>query len=70
MTTSPQAPVFFCHGVPGCPQDAAFLATNGRVVVAPTLLACEGSAPLEPLASTFGADVAQNGGAALQCVGG
>ncbi|WP_412551631.1 alpha/beta fold hydrolase [Shimia sp. MIT910701] len=69
MTTSPQAPVFFCHGVPGCPQDAAFLATNGRVVVAPNLLACEGSAPLEHLASTFGAAVAQNGGQAFHVVG-
>lgn len=69
MTTSSQTPVFFCHGVPGCPLDAALLATKDRVAVAPNLFECVGKAPLEHLAVALDAAVAQNGGQAFHVVG-
>ena len=58
MTPPSPNPVFFCHGVPGCPQDGSLLDTQGRALVAPNLFDVSGKAPFTALLEMFDAAVA------------
>jgi len=69
MTTSSQLPVFFCHGVPGCPQDGSLLDAQGRTLVAPNLFAVSGKEPLTALLEMFDTEIADGGHEGFHVVG-
>jgi pimeloyl-ACP methyl ester carboxylesterase len=69
MTTISEFPVFFCHGVPGCPQDGSLLDAQGRTVVAPNLFDVSGQAPLTALLEMFDTAVADSGQQGFHVVG-
>lgn len=69
MTSSYQTPVFFCHGVPGCPEDAQLLETTGRAVVAPNLFDHSTQNPMTALLETFDAAVLEGGHDGYHVVG-
>ncbi|MFY0659049.1 MAG: alpha/beta hydrolase [Shimia sp.] len=68
MTFS-QTPVFFCHGVPGGPDDARLLQTGELPVTAPNLFDFSAGGPLQHLVSQYDAACAKAEGGQMHVVG-
>ncbi len=67
--TSSQTPVFFCHGVPGGPDDATFLQTSDLPVTAPNLFDFAAGDPLQHLISLYDKTCAETEGGRMHVVG-
>ncbi|WP_294226997.1 alpha/beta hydrolase [uncultured Shimia sp.] len=67
--TSSQPPVFFCHGVPGGPDDATLLQTGDLPVTAPNLFDFAEGDPLQHLVSQYDAACAEAEGGQMHVVG-
>lgn len=67
--TSSQTPVFFCHGVPGGPDDAMLLQTGDLPITAPNLFDLSAGDPLQHLNSQYDAACAETEGGQMHVVG-
>ncbi|SMP18944.1 alpha/beta fold hydrolase [Shimia sagamensis] len=67
--TSSQTPIFFCHGVPGGPDDATLLQTGDLPVTAPNLFDFATGEPLPHLFSMYDNACAEAGAGGMHVVG-
>lgn len=67
--SSSQTPIFFCHGVPGGPDDATLLQTGDLPVTAPNLFDFAAGNPLQHLVSQYDAACAETEGGQMHVVG-
>ena len=69
MQTSAEHPLFFCHGVPGGPDDAALLEAGDRLVIAPNLFDFATGDPVQNLLTVFDTACAEEGSDGMHVVG-
>ncbi|WP_299423897.1 alpha/beta hydrolase [uncultured Shimia sp.] len=67
--TSSQTPIFFCHGVPGGPDDATLLQTDDLPVAAQNLFDFSTGDPLQHLFWQYDAACAETEGGQMHVVG-